>query len=198
MKNFVFFLLFVLFSPAVKAQSITDSPDWNNMIVNLNNEKWVDANRLAVACLQKVPASEQEGVLGSLLRYMAIFSESGLMNAGIVTQQQAVDNVKQYVGHNIALPPYPLTLKFAFNSIEMNNDKTTDTLVVCASNRQATNIHCFDYVILKDKWPADDFKNNANKMYRISGKLKTITANGHIVQRFTLTIDNAVCEIASN
>lgn len=198
MKILAFFLLLILFSSAVNAQSVTNSKEWNDLITSLNNENWADASRLSITCLQKIPADEKEGDLASLLRYMAIYSESGLMNSGTDTQEQAISKVKQYVGHTIALPPYRLTLKFAFNSIEMNNDKTTDTLVVCASNRQATNIHCFDYVILKDKWPVDDFINNAGKMYRLSGILKSIKAEGHVVQRFALVIDNAKREMTDN
>src|ERR1700756_636617 len=103
MKNFVILLFLVLFSITAKAQSITESQDWNDLIASLNNEKWADANRLSITCLQKVPAAEQEDGLGSLLRYMAIFSESGLMSAGVIPQEQAANNVKQYIGHNIAL-----------------------------------------------------------------------------------------------
>jgi hypothetical protein len=71
----------------------------------------------------------------------------------------------------------------------MVNDRT-DTLSVCASNLKATNIHCFEYVILKDKWPEDDFKQNDGKMFRLSGNLKSISVEGNVLPRFRLIIDN--------
>jgi hypothetical protein len=198
MKNLACLLLLSLLCAWAKAQSVTDSPEWKKLILSLENENWADANQLSLQCLQEVPASEKEDALGSMLRYMVIYSESGLMNMGTVTQEQAIDKVKQYVGHNLLLPAHPLTLKFAFNSIEMNDDKSTDTLVVCASNRQATNIHCFDYVVLKDKWPEDDFKKNVGKMFRLGGKLESIKAEGHMVQRFKLIIDDATRQSVDN
>jgi hypothetical protein len=124
-----------------------------------------------------------------MLRYMVIYSESGLLNMGQVTKEQALEKVKQYAGHTITLPAHPVILKFGFNSIEMVNDRT-DTLSVCASNLKATNIHCFEYVILKDKWPEDDFKQNDGKMFRLSGNLKSISVEGNVLPRFRLIIDN--------
>ena len=115
-------------------------------------------NKLSLQCLSKVPQAENESFIAAMLRYIVIYSESGLMNDGKVTQKQALDKVKQYAGHYIVLPAHPLTLKFAFNSIGMRDDKFTDTLNICASNLKATNIHCFEYIILKDKWPEDDFQ----------------------------------------
>ena len=43
MKNLAILLLFVLFSLAVKAQSITDTQDFKDLITDLGNENWADA-----------------------------------------------------------------------------------------------------------------------------------------------------------
>jgi hypothetical protein len=188
-KNITFILLFLLTLTSVRAQSITNSKEWSDLINNLENENWQKSDSLSLICINKIPKSEMEGVEASLLRYMYIYSEAGLINARIITKSQALSHVKNLTGHSIILPAHPITLKEAFNSIEMVNDKT-DSLAITATNIAATEIFCFEYVIMKDKWPIDNFKAEAGKNYRLGGLIKSINVEGNMLPRFRLILED--------
>ena len=190
MKYIISLLLVLVCLASAKAQSITETKDWADMITSLQNENWQNANKLSIVCLKMVPKSAEEDFEASLLRYIFIYSEAGLMNLNKVSQAQALKAVKDFAGHQIVLPAHPVTLKNAFNSIAMKNDSTTDTLSICATNSAATDIFSFEYITMKEKWPIEDFKNAVGKNYRLSGLLKSISVEGHMFPRFRIIIDD--------
>jgi hypothetical protein len=190
MKYIISILLLLVCLASAKAQSITETKDWADMITSLQNENWQNANKLSIVCLKMVRKGAEEDFEASLLRYIFIYSEAGLMNLNKVSQAEALKAVKDFAGHQIVLPAHPVTLKNAFNSIEMKNDSTTDTLSICATNSAATDIFSFEYITMKEKWPIQDFKNAAGKNYRLSGLLKLISVEGHMFPRFRIIIDD--------
>jgi hypothetical protein len=197
MKKIICSLLFLAFLTSVKSQSITESKEWNTLLSDLDNEKWQDANSITAACLKKVNDTGVDAAVVPILRYMFIYSESGMMNDGKVSQKDALNSVKGFMGLPITLPGHPVATKQAFNSLELSNN-TTDTLFVTATNKAATDIFCFEYIVMKEKWPIDDFKKNEGKMFRLSGTLTSITVEGHMLPRFRLIIDNGQYENLDN
>jgi len=194
MRKIIFILLFLTNFPFLKAQSITQTPEWKQLLTDLKTEKWQEANDLSNQCLKTAIATEPGSNMIPILRYMVIFSESGLMNDGKLSQEKALLAVKGFEGMVIALPGHPISVKRGFNSITMHDEKT-DSLFITATNSAATNIFAFEYVALRDVWPVDDFKNNAGKMCRLSGTLTSITVEGHILPRFRIIISDGQYQI---
>jgi hypothetical protein len=189
MKKIVFalMLLFTLTS-AANAQSLITDSDWEKVIAYLKNEDWGKANQLSKVYLEKIPKDQANSDEAAILRYMYALSESGLMNAGKITQDQALKNVKDFVGLNIILPGHPITLKTGFNSLEMANDKP-DTLLVTATNKAADEILCFEYIVLDKPFTMAEFKDNEGKVCRVRGRLKSIRVDGHSFPRYRMIID---------
>lgn len=185
----LFFLIVSVF--ATDAQSLISNSEWQNIINYLNNEQWEKANQLSRSYLQKIPKDKINESDAAILRYMYIRSESGLMNLDKVTQKQAFDHIKGFVGLNLILPGHPIALKEGFNSIEMLNNKA-DTLIVTATNKAATDILSFEYIILDKPFTVAEFMSYIDKICAISGRLKSIKIEGHILPRFNMIIDHAV------
>ncbi len=196
MRKIALTLLLLALVVVLKAQTITETPEWNKLIAALQDEQWQNASDLSNQCLKKASESEPKSEIIPVLRYMVILSESGMMNDGKLTQQQAISAVKRFEGQEIALPGHPISLKnVAFNSVTMVNKKT-DSLYVVASNKKATDIFAFEYIILKEKWPEDDFKLNVGGKCWLSGILSSISVEGHMLPRFRMIINDARYEIS--
>src|ERR1700740_1666260 len=124
MKTIVTILfLLIAFTSVSNAQPALTDDDWQKLIQSLTNEDWQKADDLSNAFLKKIPKEKINEDDACILRYMYILSESGLMNMRKLTQEQAFAHVKDFAGLNIILPGHPVTLKNAFNSMQMVNNK---------------------------------------------------------------------------
>ena len=188
----IFLLIAMLsFMIGANAQSITETPEWSNLIKALDNEQWADADKLSLELLKKAPDNGPNDPMVAVLRYMYIHAEAGLMNDGKLTQDQALKDVIAFKDKMVVLPGHPIAVKHAFNSIQMVNEKT-DSLYIAATNSNATSIFSFEYIILKDKWPVEDFKSREGKVFILGGHIQSITVEGNILPRFRIIIDQAV------
>ncbi|RYU87261.1 hypothetical protein EWM62_16235 [Mucilaginibacter terrigena] len=189
-KILALFVLLLMISINLKAQSITKDEEWDKLIGYLSAEQWDGANSLSLQFLKRIPDADKDGDEAAGLRYMYILSEAGLMNEQKVTKNEAQKKVAAFAGRRVILAGHPLTSKEGFNSIQLVNDKT-DTLMVTASNIKATQIFSFEYIIPKKAMPLDEFKNNAGKVYGVSGRIKSIKVEGTMFPRFKIYIDEA-------
>lgn len=128
---------------------------------------------------------------------MFIYSEAGLLNDQKVSKSQALKNIINFKGQLIILPGHPVALRYALNTIQLVNNKT-DSLFITATNRKGTDIFCFEYVILKDKWPIDDFKNQDGKAYRLAGIIQSLNVEGNMLPRFRIIIDQGTYQPMEN
>jgi len=185
-------LLFFVFALLLNArsQAILHTEEWHNLITSLQAENWQDANTISLSLLNKISKDEPDDVGAALLRYMYIHSEAGLMNLNKVTKDEAIKAVKGFTGKWVLLPAHPVALKNGFNSIQMVNGKT-DSLFITSTNNAATEIFSFDYIILDEKWPVEDFKNSEGEIYRLGGIIRSITVEGNMLPRFRIIIEKA-------
>jgi hypothetical protein len=194
MRKKIILLLFTLLSGLlinVHAQSLTHSSEWRELIASLRNEDWQKANTLSLQLLNKTPDDEENNIGVALLRYMYIHAEAGLLNLRKVTKDEAIKTVQGFTGKLIILPSHPVSVKQAFNSIMMHNEKT-DSLFITSTNNAATQIFSFEYIVLDDKWSVEDFKNSIGKIYRLGGRLKSISVEGNMLPRFRIIIDQGI------
>jgi len=191
MKKFFLIILFLPFLIRANAQSITGTPEWGKLIDALEKENWQDAGKLSSMLLKKMPDSAPDDPVASVLRYMYIHSEAGLMNMNKLTKEEAIKHVAQFRGKFIVLPGHPVSTKEGFNTIQMVNGKT-DSLFITATNNDGTSIFSFEYIVLKEKWPSDDFKNSEGKTYKVAGIIKSITVEGMAFPRFKIIVEQGL------
>ena len=176
---------------SVRAQSLMESKEWRDLINNLQDENWQDANTKSLELLNKMPDADPNDPTAALLRTMYIHSEAGLLNANKVTQDEALKAVKGFTGKLIILPGHRVALKWGLNTIQMVNEKT-DTLFVAETNRQGTDIFAFDYLILDNKWSIDDFKARDGQFYSVGGIIKSIAVEGKLLPRFKIFMEQGI------
>jgi len=192
MKKIILFFFFIMAAISnAGAQSLMESQQWRDLIDDLQNENWQEANTKSLTLLNKMPNPVADDVTAALLRTMYIHSEAGLMNEGKVTQEQAINAVNGFVGKLIILPAHTVGSKGNLNTIKMMNQKT-DTLYVAETNRMGTDIFAFVHVILNDKWSVEDFKSRDGQFYSLGGYIKTISVEGHILPRFRIFLERGI------
>ncbi|MFD0765913.1 hypothetical protein ACFQZI_13710 [Mucilaginibacter lutimaris] len=189
-KLFITLIVLLFIVSSVKSQSKYTDAEWNKLVGFLSAEQWGDANTLSLQILKRIPAAEIDSDDAAAFRYMYIYSEAGLMNERKVTKEQAQKKITPHIGHKVLLAAHPITSKQGFNSITLVNDKT-DTLMVTATNKTATQIFSFEYIIPKKRFPLDEFKNNEGKFYGVIGRIKSIKAGGDMFPRFQIYVDEA-------
>lgn len=188
MRKIFLIIAMLPFMTRANAQSVRETPEWHQLLQSLHDESWKNADSLSFLLLNKAGNDEKEQPVVATLRYMYIYSEAGLMSLRKITQAQALKNVAGFIGKSVALPAHPIVLGRGSNSIQMVNEKT-DSLFIVSTDKNATSIFSFEYVILNDKWPLDDFKNSAGKMFRLGGKIQSIKTEGNIFPRFRIIIE---------
>lgn len=185
----ILFFLFPLFCTAQNT-SFVEQKDFESIITYLGKEDWSNADKLIAASLKKCPDDQLEAETAGMLRYMYIFSEAGLMNEKKLSMEKAFENVKPLMGHAIVLPGTTISLKLGFNVIQPSNDKT-DTLLITASNHDATQLFSFTYIIPASPISMDDFSKAAGKTALTKGNLQSICVEGISLPRFRVYIDKA-------
>jgi hypothetical protein len=190
MNRLIFLVLLLISLSQTKAQGQTSDINFQKIIGYLQAEDWKNASISVATCLAHIPAEKDNDDAASILRYMYIFSESGLMNDGRLTQEEAMSAVKSFQGKNIILAGHPISLKEGFKVIELSNNKT-DTLFVTASNNNNTNILAFEYIVPAKPISMDDFKTRVGQVCRVRGRLKLISVEGHLLPRYHMIIDDA-------
>lgn len=185
-------LLFILVNAfaQAKAQELVTPEQFQKLIGYLNDENWSEAAKLSESYLISIPKDKQEDDAAAILRYMYLTSESGLMNLNQITQEKALVNVSKFSGHSVILPWRSVSIKYGTNYVQLVNNKP-DTLMVTATNKKATQIFCFEYIVPTELISLAEFNSYNGKMCRISGQLKSIKVEGHMLPRFRLLIDNA-------
>jgi len=194
MKKYAF-LLFFLFIAFAKsdAQELITPDQFKTLIGFLNEENWPEAAKLSEDILTKIPENNIDNDAPAIVRYMHLTSEAGLMYMGKVTKDEALKNVASFAGHTIILPWRSVSLKFGLNYIVQSENKT-DTLSVSGTNRKGTDMFTFESIVPAKPITMDEFKSYNGKLFRISGRLKSISVYGNMLPHFIMLIDNAIFE----
>jgi hypothetical protein len=192
MKKIILLLLLIIaFLSNAGAQALMESQEWRDLIDNLQTENWQDASTKSLSLLNQMPNAAPDDPTAALLRTMYIHSEAGLLNSGMITQDQAIKAVKGFTGKLIILPGHRVALKGGLNTIQMVNEKT-DTLFVSETNRKGTDIFAFENIILDNKWSIEDFKARDGQLYSLGGIIKSITVEGHMLPRFKIIMEQGI------
>ena len=187
MKHWLIFA-FTLLSQTANAQTFDD------VIKALNAEEWSRSADLFLKLLNQKSVQDDTDEV-AMLRYMYIKSVAGLLNQKVFTKEEALSRVKSFENKKLVLAGHPILKgKRKSNCIQLASDKP-NTLFTTATNSAGTEIHAFEYVMLKPKIEAEDMEKLEGKNGRLSGTLESIQVEGNFLPRFKLILVDGDLEI---
>jgi hypothetical protein len=154
----------------VRAGEISEA-DWLRMADAMYLENWEKASTLAAQNLQKLKTDNAKKQLAQL-RYIYLYSLAGKVSAGKMAFAEFERIAAAFVGQEFMLASRQLladcNTKVNYICAAKDNDRV---LRVTATNRSATTIHLFEYVVLSERF---DLRANSEKLAFLGGNLKKI------------------------
>jgi hypothetical protein len=117
-------------------------------------------------------------------------SVAGLLNNQKLTKNDALSKVIDFKGKVVVLATHPVFEKPNLNCIKYH-DKTPNTLYVCQTNRNGTQIFSFEYAVIKKGITKDFILQKQGKNGAIAGILDNISVEGNILPRFRIQLVDA-------
>jgi hypothetical protein len=203
------FILILLFAANVFGQKIITNPtqeetifipnvtvipdkEWGVMINFLKTENWDRSAFYASGLMRRLKADNDKKQIAQL-RYFYLFSLAGKIlkfhDAGKTSEKEAVwaeldKAVNESIGKEFILPPreYRSSCNKNLNFIcpVENNEKAFRT---AATNKEATAIHSFDYVMFDKKI---DLSQYADKQIFLGGTLKKVEFNDDLTEPWVM------------
>jgi hypothetical protein len=193
MKKLIFFI--VLFSLAVsvtfgqKRAAVNSAPknivqaarageiaeaDWLRMADAMYLENWEKSSALAAQNLQKLKTDNAKKQLAQL-RYIYLYSLAGKVSEGKMAFAEFERVANGFVGQEFMLVSRQLladcSTKVNYICAAKDNERV---LRVTATNRAATKIHLFEYVVLSERF---DLRANSEKLAFLGGNLKKVESS---------------------
>lgn len=157
----------------VRAGEIPE-PDWLKMADAMYLENWDKSSALAAQNLQRLKTDNPKKQLAQL-RYIYLYSLAGKVSEGKMTFAEFERVAKTFVGQEFMLVSRQLladcSTKVNYICAAKNNERV---LRVTATNRSATKIHLFEYVVLNERF---DVRANSEKLAFLGGNLKKVESN---------------------
>ena len=124
------------------------------------------------------------------LRYIYIYSTSGLLNDNKISKEEAKKRVQFLLNKELIMPshPYDYGDKGILNSTKIDENQK-NTFFSCCTNKIGTQIFSFEYVTISDKI-IEDKKDFINKNIQLAGVLSEILIEGNLLPRFKLKFIN--------
>jgi hypothetical protein len=159
----------------VRAGEIAEA-DWLRMADAMYLENWEKASTLAAQNLQKLKTDNAKKQLAQL-RYIYLYSLAGKVSEGKMAFAELERVAEGFVGQEFMLVSRQLLsdckTKVNYICAVKNNDRV---LRVTATNRSATKIHLFEYVVLSERF---NLRANSEKLAFLSGNLKKVETTLH-------------------
>jgi hypothetical protein len=148
--------------------------NWLKMADAMYLENWETASALALQNLQKLKTDNEKKQLAQL-RYIYLYTLAGKVAEGKMTFANFEQIANTFVGQEFLLVSRQLladcNTKVNYICAAKDNDRV---LRVTATNRTATAIHLFEYVVLDESF---DLRANNEKLAFLGGKLKKVESN---------------------
>jgi hypothetical protein len=178
MKRIVVVLLLLVavyltaLAQAPKTSAEVSEKQWQDVLVAVSNEEWNKAFQLATQYLGQLKVDDERL---PRLRYIYLYAAAGRVSEGAVSFEELERLIKDFNGKEIVLP-------FRTIAVDCHGDlnficateATKDKLVIAAANKTGTNIHAFEYVILKEKF---DAASHQGEHASIAGVIDAIKLN---------------------
>lgn len=193
MKKVILSYLFIVFALAVKAQTITYE-DFKAIIPSLEANDYNASFDASKKILDANPNDASN--FKSILIYINIYSAAGMVTEEKMTYQEMQKQVMQFEGQNIWMAIHPIA-KSENNTINQTSISEVDGKFEgfsTATNKNSTNILCFEKFYFKDKLK---LKKLENQFVRCSGTLEKIEFNPNksLIWICRLTVKDAIAVV---
>jgi len=194
MKKLIFFTVFICLTVSLafgqkRATAVNPAPkkivppaltgeipeaDWLKIADAMYLEDWEKASALAAQNLQKLKTDNAKKQLAQL-RYIYLYTLAGKVSEGKMAFAELQRIAQTFIGQEFLLVGRQLladcSTKVNYICAAKDNDRV---LRVTATNRAATAIHLFEYVVLDERF---DVRANSEKVAFVGGSLKKIESS---------------------
>jgi hypothetical protein len=166
---------------------------YDELLEQLSKENWKESFSLSQFLLKNIENDTSKIYACGVIRYMNILSASGLMYKQELSKTDALKKVEDHKNKLLVLPGHPVQEKGNLNCIKYIEDKP-NTLFVCQTNQDGTNLFSFDYATIKLGITKDQILQHQGINAVIAGILDTISVEGSLLPRFKTHLKDATIE----
>jgi hypothetical protein len=195
-KVITLLIISVVLNLATKAQ-ISDAEfkkSYNSILENLSNEKWKTVNSISILLLNKIGSIDSMAHEKSVLRYIIIYANAGLLNNKEITKDEALKRAIIFKGKELSMPAHPFRKDCYVNCTHLAEDRQ-NTLFSAVNNSLGTQIFAFEYVKLKKDLDQATINKIEGKNVALSGVLKDVSVQGYGLPRYKLEFEDGDIEI---
>jgi hypothetical protein len=160
--------------PATTSTGEVSETEWLKMADAMYRENWEKASALAQQNLQKLKTENSKKQMAQL-RYVYLYSLAGKVAEGKMAFVDFERVANTFIGQEFLLVSRQLLAdcdtKVNYICAAKNNDRI---LRVTATNRAATAIHLFEYIVLDEKF---NVRANNEKLAFLGGNLKKVESS---------------------
>ena len=167
-------IIFLTISSNTFGQTITYE-DFKEVIPFLQKEDFKSAYEKTNKLLKSTTNDSSD--LRGIITYMNIFSASGMVTLDQMTYEEFEESTKKFIGQYVVMSAHPCIDSSAkgYNSIQfINNDSGELEGMTITSNKQMTNILCFEYFDYEEEINPNEL---IGKNVRNGGILSSIEIN---------------------
>ncbi len=168
--------------------------EYNRVLENLSSENWDEANKLSTLLLNKIESDKLLDKEKSVLRYIVIYSNAGLLNEKKISKDEALKRVKGFKETYISMPAHPVIKNCYVNCTHLATEQK-NTLFSGVNNAAGTQVFSFEYTKMKEKIDADSIKLLEGKNVALYGKLTEISVEGNFLPRYKLKVEEGEMSI---
>ena len=143
---------FTALAQAPKTSAEVSEKQWQDVLIAVSNEEWDKAFQLASQYIKQLKLDDERL---PRLRYIYLYAAAGRVSAGAMSFEELERVTKDFVSKEIVLPFRTIATDCHGDlNFICATEATKDKLIIAAANKAGTNIHAFEYVILKEKFDA--------------------------------------------
>ncbi len=193
MNKIIFSLLLVLSSFSAFSQEADFEQKYHELFVYIEKEDWANAEILSFDLKESIESKDTLDNEKKILRYLYIYSVSGLMCNKIITKQEGLKKTMPLWGKEMIMPARSFSPGCMINCIQFAKEGTS-TFFTCVNDSVGTKIMSYEYTIIRH-----GVKESATELLGkniiLKGKLNKVSVEGSLFPRFKLNFVNGDYEI---
>lgn len=159
--------------------------EWTDLGNLLKEEKWPEADKLAVSYMQRVANDTHRKDDAAILNYMLLAAVSGELANGQIDNATALKKLKQLEGKRFITPTVTFKTKGILNLLLLSADGKS--WIKCTTNKQADVIQMTELYEVAYPEMLQNTEKYDNRNFRLSGIIKTISADSPAKPRLDIT-----------
>lgn len=162
--------------------------EWTELTGLIKAEKWTDADKLTVTYYDRVKNDDLRKDDAAILRYMMLNVVAGELADGIIDNEAALKKLKPLEGKRFISPTFTFKSKGILNYLLLSSDGKSWNK--CTTNKEADVIIIAENFEVAHPEMLENTGKYDNRNYRLSGTIKTITANSPVKPHLEVSYAN--------